>query len=73
VAVLYGNAGAFTKPSNPCGGLVLGITNPTLGAMLGTDGAGAATLSFNAPAGACGKTVQGVDVASCTATNTVVL
>ena len=73
VAVLCGIAGAFTKPSNPCGGLVLGIANPTLGAMLGTDGAGAAALTFNAPAGACGKTVQGVDVASCTATNAIVL
>jgi len=73
VAVLYGNAGSFTKPGNPCGGLVLGISNPTLGAILGSDGAGAASLTFNAPAGACGKTVQGVDIASCTATNTVVL
>ncbi|MDA1261075.1 MAG: hypothetical protein O3A20_10700, partial [Planctomycetota bacterium] len=49
VAILYGSAGSFTKPSNPCGGLVLGIQNPTLGAMLGTDGAGAAALTFNAP------------------------
>ncbi len=73
VAVLYGIAGSFTKPSNPCGGLTLAISAPTLATMLGTDGSGAASLSFNAPAGACGMTVQGVDVATCTATNAIVL
>ena len=73
VAVLYGLAGSFTKPSNPCGGLVLGISSPSLGAMLGTDAGGAASMTFNAPAAACGKTVQAVDVATCVATNTVVL
>jgi hypothetical protein len=73
VAVLYGVAGAFTKPTNPCAGLVLGISSPSLGAMLGTDAGGAASMTFNAPAAACGKTVQAVDVASCVATNTVVL
>jgi hypothetical protein len=73
VAILYGAAGAFVKPGNPCAGLALAISNPSLGAMLGTNGSGAAVLNFNAPAAACGKTVQGVDVATCTATNAVVL
>lgn len=73
VAILYGPAGSFTKNGNPCNGLVLGISNPTLGAMLNANGAGAASLSFNAPPGACGRTVQGVDVTSCQATNSIVL
>jgi len=73
VAVLYGQPGSFTKNGNPCNGMQLGISNPTLAAVVGANGAGVATLSFNAPAGACGRTVQGADVTSCTPTNTIVL
>ncbi len=73
VAILYGPAGSFTKNGNPCNGLQLGISNPTLAAILGANGSGNASLSFNAPAGACGRTVQGVDIASCTPTNTLIL
>jgi len=73
VAILYGTAGSFTKNGNPCNGLTLGIANPTLAAMRTANGAGAASLSFNAPPGACGRTVQAVDVGSCTASNTILL
>ncbi len=73
VAILYGPAGSFTKNGNPCNGLMLGISNPTLAAIIGTNGSGNATLSFNAPPAACGRTVQGVDIASCTPTNTLIL
>jgi len=73
VAILYGNAGSFTKNGNPCNGLTLGIANPTLAAMRTANGAGTATLAFIASPGACGRTVQAVDVGSCTASNTVVL
>jgi len=73
VALLYGNAGVFVKSGNPCSGLVLGIANPTLAAMLPSNGSGNATLAFNAPPAACGRTVQAVDVASCVATNTIIL
>jgi hypothetical protein len=73
VAFLYGNAGSFTKPSGACAGITLGISNPNLGVMLNANGAGAASVSFNASAAFCGRTVQAVDVASCTASNTVVL
>ena len=73
VAILYGNAGSFVKPSGACAGITLGISNPNLGAFLNANGAGAASVSFNASAAFCGKTVQAVDVSSCTASNTVVL
>ncbi|MDA1259652.1 MAG: hypothetical protein O3A20_03430 [Planctomycetota bacterium] len=73
IALLYGNAGVFVKNGNPCSGLVLGIANPTLAAMLPSNGSGNATLAFNAPPAACGRTVQAVDVASCVATNTIIL
>jgi hypothetical protein len=70
--VLFGAAGTFTKPGNPCGGLMLGIANPTLGAVISANGAGDASLSFNAPPSACGRTVQGVDIASCLPSNAIV-
>lgn len=73
VAVLYGNAGTFTKPSGACAGLTLGIQNPALAVMLNNNGAGAASVSFNTTAAFCGKTVQFVDVQTCTASNTVTL
>ncbi len=73
VAILYGPAGSFTKPNGACAGLTLGISGPTLAAILNANGSGSAGLNFNAPPGACGVTVQAVDVATCTATNTVTL
>jgi len=73
VAIVHGLAGSFTKPSGTCAGIVLDILNPALGALIGTDAAGAASLPLNAPAAACGQTVQGVDVATCTASNSIVL
>jgi hypothetical protein len=73
VVILYGNAGASTKPSGVCAGTTVGIANPTVGAIIGANGSGAASLSFNAPGGACGKTVQAVDISSCTPSNTITL
>ncbi len=73
VALLYGGAGSFTKPGGQCAGLTLGISAPTLGAMVTANGSGVASLGINASAAACGLTIQGVDVATCTATNTITL
>jgi len=73
VALLHGLAGAFVKPGPPCQGLVLDLAAPALGAVLTADAAGVAVLSFTAPPGACGRSVQGVDQATCTATNVIVL
>lgn len=75
VAYLYGPAGSFTQnnPNKPCLGTTLGISAPTLGAVVGTNGSGGSSIAFNAPAGACGLTVQVVDLSSCLTTNTVTL
>lgn len=73
VAVLYGVAGGFTQNGNPCNGLVLDLAQPSLGGMLTADGLGVASLNFNAPPAAVGKTVQAVDVTTCTKSNPVVL
>lgn len=73
VAVLHGAAGSFTKPSGTCAGLTLGIASPKLGAIIGSNGSGAASLSFGAMAGWCGRTVQAVDISTCTASNTITL
>jgi hypothetical protein len=73
--ILYGGPGTFVQsnPNQACYGLTLGIATPSLGAVIGADGAGAASLTFNAPGAACGFTVQSVDLGSCRASNTVVL
>lgn len=73
VAILYGNAGSRTKPSGLCAGTTVGIANPSVAAVVAANGAGAASLSFNAPTAACGKTVQAVDLATCAVSNTIVL
>lgn len=75
VAILYGLAGTFTQnnANKPCLGLTLDIGAPTLGGVLTANGSGAAQLNFNAPVGACGATVQAVDISSCTKSNAIVL
>ena len=75
VLILYGAPGAFVQgnPSQACYGLAVGLAAPTLGAVVGADAAGAASLTFQAPGAACGFTVQAVDLGSCRASNTVVL
>jgi hypothetical protein len=76
VHVIYGNAGIYTWLGTPCTNTVVNIApTPTLypGSPFTTDNLGSFTLSFNAPANRCGRTFQGVDVATCTPTNTIVL
>jgi hypothetical protein len=73
VALLYGIPGSTTKPSGICAGTTVSLANPQLAAMLVANASGAASLSFNAPAGACGRSVQAVDIASCATSNTIVL
>lgn len=73
VAIISGPAGAFIKPTPPCQGLVLGISPPTLRTMVPADASGTVILNFNAPAGLCGSSVQGVDATTCAATNVIVL
>jgi hypothetical protein len=73
VAILYGAAGSYTKPNNPCQGLVVGIASPSLGALMNAGGNGAGAINLNVPGAACGLTVQAVDVRTCRTTNTITL
>lgn len=73
VAMLHGFPGSFTKQNGTCAGLTIPINQPTLGVVLQANANGVATVSFNAPPGLCGRTIIGVDISSCTATNTLTL
>ncbi len=73
VAIAYGPAGSYTLTIPPCVGLVLDISSPTLGRILQADAAGAASLTFTVGGGACGVTVQAVDLATCRKSGAVTL
>jgi hypothetical protein len=73
VAFLYGAAGSFTKNGNPCNGLQLAIANPTLAGVVTANGNGKAAVNVNMPSGLCGRTVQALDVATCTPTQPLIL
>ena len=73
VALAYGVAGSFTIPGATCAGVVLDIPSPTLAVILTADLNGDVSLTTNLPSGACGLTVQVVDLTSCTASNAIVL
>ncbi|PCJ54235.1 MAG: hypothetical protein COA70_06280 [Planctomycetota bacterium] len=74
VALAYGNAGSWTIPNGPCTGTVLDLAGvPTLAGFFNADAAGTLTLAPNVPAGLCGRTLQAVDMTTCTVSNTVTL
>ena len=73
LAVLHGAAGSSARQNPPCAGLTLGISQPLLGTIIWADSAGRADLRFPAPPGACGQTVQVVDLGTCVASNAVTL
>jgi hypothetical protein len=73
VAFFHGPAGTYTKPGGVCAGTTLSINNPTLAAVINANGAGKASITFNATPGYCGRTVQAVNVANCKTTNTITL
>lgn len=73
IALLYGTPGTYTRTSSPCAGLTVGISQPHFAGFISANALGIATLNFPAPPGLCGRTVVGVDVATCTATNSVIL
>lgn len=73
IALACGAAGAFARRSPPCAGLLLGVMPPAETRILRADARGTAMLTLHAPAAACGRSVQAVDVVTCTATNVVVL
>lgn len=61
--------GTTTKPSPPCQSLTTWLISPRLLARVRADEYGAAVAQWNAPAGACGRKVMAVDLASCTISN----
>jgi hypothetical protein len=73
VAFLYGNPGSYTNPNGICAGVTLGIASPTLAAVRNASGSGTVSVAYNFPAALCGRTVQIVDVATCTTSNTITL
>jgi len=73
VAILHGTEGYFLKTQPPCQGLLLEVTPPALATVRIADASGAVVLTTNAPVAACGRTIQAVDVATCTSSNVVVL
>jgi hypothetical protein len=73
VAIAYGKAGYYVKPSPPCQGIELGIEVPVFAVLTPTFVSGKASVNFMAPIGACGITFQAVDVASCKVSNPIVL
>ncbi len=73
VALAYGPAGSFSIPSGGCAGTSLDIGSPTLATILGADAGGGVSFAVTLPAGACGLTVQAVDLGSCAVSNAAVL
>lgn len=74
VALAYGNAGSWTIPNGPCAGTVLDLAGvPTLAGFFNADAVGTLILAPNVPAGLCGKTLQAVDMTTCTVSNPVIL
>lgn len=72
IALAYGNAGSWAIPNGPCAGTVLDLAGvPTLAGFFNPDAAGNLTLVPNVPAGLCGRTLQAVDMTTCTVSNTV--
>jgi len=73
VAVVYGAAGSFTLGGGACAGLTLGIGAPNVAGVFAADVNGDVTFSANIPSGACGLSVQAVDIGACEPTNAAVL
>jgi len=71
VAMLTGAAGSFLMPRDPCRGVLLGLSQPSLLAVVVADQEGNATYSFIPPPALCGQTAQAVELATCTLSNTV--
>ncbi len=67
IALVYSqNTGSFTVGSNnPCTGITLSLSMPTLGHVATADALGTITVHYQAPANLAGIWIQGVDVSSC--------
>ncbi|MCP4770621.1 MAG: calcium-binding protein [Planctomycetes bacterium] len=73
VAIIYGSHGIFRNIGGCCNGLILGVLNPTIGAVVQADPSGMVSLSFNARSQHCWTSIQAVDIQACLASNRQVL
>lgn len=71
-AIIFADAtGTDPIPVGGCQGTETGLSNPAPLAPVSLDGSGNGELTPNVPAGACGKLLQVMDVASCAMSNVV--
>jgi len=73
LGLAYGPAGSFTIGGGGCAGTTLGISAPSIAGVFGLDVNGDLSFSATIPSGACGLTVQGLDLSNCDTTNTATL
>lgn len=73
VAAFFGSSGIYTHGFGPCQGVRLAISNPTLGFLTSLNLDGIATATIQAPSGACGLTMQAVNMSTCLASNPIEL
>lgn len=73
VAILQGIAGSYVKPGGPCAGVIVGISNPAIWAIVPMNGVGSGSIRFYALPGLCGRTFQAVDLTTCLPGNPLVL
>lgn len=69
-ALISGLPGSSVIPPGPCAGTPLSLSRPTLRKLLFSDARGATVSSFFAIPGACGLTIQAVDVRTCRVSGT---
>lgn len=65
------DTGTFVIPGGACAGTEMDLDSPSKLAIVTADGNGDASLSRNAPEGACGVFLQAVDRSSCSVSNVV--
>jgi len=73
IGIVYGPAGTLTLAGGVCAGMTLDVGVPTIAGIFAGDINGDLSFSATLPAGACGLTVQAVDVNNCAPSNTEVL
>lgn len=73
IGIVYGPAGSLTLAGGVCAGMTLDVGVPTIAGIFAGDINGDLSFSATLPSGACGLTVQAVDVNNCAPSNTEVL
>lgn len=73
VGLAYGPGGTIIIGGGPCAGMTLDLASLNIAGLFPADINGLMNLNANLPAGACGVTIQAVDISTCTPSNTEVL